>query len=292
MQKNRQSGFTVVELLVVVIVIGILAAITIVSYSGIRQRANLATLQSDLKNASTQLEVYKTTNNDSYPIDQATANLKASPSTSITYNRYSATSYCVEAINSSATYHISSTDKTITAGVCIDPDWITIGTQTWARYNLNVGTRITGTTEQANNATIEKYCYNDLESNCTTYGGLYQWDEAMQYVTTPGDQDICSAGSHIPTDAEWWILIEHLGVETAGTQLEISGSSGLNIPLAGDRNTSGVYSGLSSNAVMWTSSESSTNTRAWYHHLQSGDPTLNWNSIPKNNGFSIRCLKN
>lgn len=37
--RARQTGFTIVELLIVIVVIGILAAITIVAYNGIQQRA-------------------------------------------------------------------------------------------------------------------------------------------------------------------------------------------------------------------------------------------------------------
>lgn len=40
--KNKNSGFTIVELLIVIVVIGILAAITIVAYNGIQERARLA----------------------------------------------------------------------------------------------------------------------------------------------------------------------------------------------------------------------------------------------------------
>lgn len=54
------SAFTIVELLVVIVVIGILAAITIVSYAGISQRAVVTSLQSDLTNASQQLKLYQT----------------------------------------------------------------------------------------------------------------------------------------------------------------------------------------------------------------------------------------
>jgi len=80
---------------------------------------------------------------------------------------------------------------------------VQIGTQCWMAQNLNVGTRIDGTATQANNGTIEKYCYSDNDANCTTYGGLYQWDEMMQYTTTQGVQGICPTGWHLPVDAEW-----------------------------------------------------------------------------------------
>lgn len=46
--KQKQSGFTIVELLIVIVVIGILAAITIVAYNGIQNRSNDAAVQSDL----------------------------------------------------------------------------------------------------------------------------------------------------------------------------------------------------------------------------------------------------
>ncbi len=44
--RNKQLGFTIVELLIVIVVIAILAAITIVSYNGIQERARISTAQS------------------------------------------------------------------------------------------------------------------------------------------------------------------------------------------------------------------------------------------------------
>lgn len=56
-QLNRKQwqGFTIVELLIVVLVITILAAITIVSYNGITNSAKEATLKSDLQTASAKI---------------------------------------------------------------------------------------------------------------------------------------------------------------------------------------------------------------------------------------------
>jgi prepilin-type N-terminal cleavage/methylation domain-containing protein len=50
--KTRQLGFTIVELLIVIVVIGILASITIVSYNGIQARASDA----KIRTAATQIE--------------------------------------------------------------------------------------------------------------------------------------------------------------------------------------------------------------------------------------------
>lgn len=70
-----KPGFTIVELLVVIVVIGILATITIVAYTGITNRAIASSLQSDLANASNQLRLYNV-DNGAYP----TANQCPTPS--------------------------------------------------------------------------------------------------------------------------------------------------------------------------------------------------------------------
>ena len=53
--QTKQAGFTIVELLIVIVVIGILAAITIVSYNGIQGKANDAAVQSDLRSFGTKI---------------------------------------------------------------------------------------------------------------------------------------------------------------------------------------------------------------------------------------------
>jgi prepilin-type N-terminal cleavage/methylation domain-containing protein len=61
-QTTNRSGFTIVELLIVVVVIAILAAITIVSYNGIQQRAKLAAAKSDLATLSQAIQAAETIN--------------------------------------------------------------------------------------------------------------------------------------------------------------------------------------------------------------------------------------
>jgi prepilin-type N-terminal cleavage/methylation domain-containing protein len=73
----KKDGFTIVELLVVIVVIGVLASISIVSYAGVTQQANVAALKSDLSNSIKQLNVYRVQNVAGvYPI---TLDCSASP---------------------------------------------------------------------------------------------------------------------------------------------------------------------------------------------------------------------
>jgi prepilin-type N-terminal cleavage/methylation domain-containing protein len=57
MFNKKQTGFTIVELLIVIVVIGILAAITVVAYNGIQTRARTATITSTLVNAAKSANV-------------------------------------------------------------------------------------------------------------------------------------------------------------------------------------------------------------------------------------------
>jgi prepilin-type N-terminal cleavage/methylation domain-containing protein len=74
----RQRAFTIVELLIVITVIAILAAITVVGYNGIQDRARNAQRISDLKNTESLLEAYFA-RNGSYPAttNQPKSNWKA-----------------------------------------------------------------------------------------------------------------------------------------------------------------------------------------------------------------------
>jgi len=69
MMRNRQ-GFTLIELLIVVVIIGILAAIAIPKFSSAREKAYYSAIKSDLKNLSTQQEVYYSGGAYSYTADK------------------------------------------------------------------------------------------------------------------------------------------------------------------------------------------------------------------------------
>ncbi len=190
---------------------------------------------------------------------------------------------------------------------------VQIGTQCWMKENLNVGTSIYLTQSQTDNQVIEKYCYFDQESNCDTYGGLYQWDEAMQYVSIDGVQGICPLGWHFPTDAEWCTLIQFIdptfncstngnsGTD-AGGKMKETGTSHWLTPNTGATNSSGFtalpggrcrynqFFNLTTAAYFWSSSESTT-WWAWYISLFSFEADVYHSNTSKYNGYSVRCVK-
>lgn len=55
---KNQSGFTIVELLIVIVVIGILAALVLNTFQGVQARARDTERKTDLVSISTQLEAY------------------------------------------------------------------------------------------------------------------------------------------------------------------------------------------------------------------------------------------
>jgi len=65
--RNRESGFTLVELLIVVIILGILAAITIPMFNNVTSETREATLAADLKNMRQVISLYRVQHNDAYP---------------------------------------------------------------------------------------------------------------------------------------------------------------------------------------------------------------------------------
>ena len=176
---------------------------------------------------------------------------------------------------------------------------VQIGTQCWLKENLDVGTRIDGTQEQTNNSTIEKYCYNDSAINCTKYGGLYQWNEAMQYVRTAGARGICPSGWHIPTYAEFQTLSTTVGGDVnalkeigqgsgAGAGTNTSGFSAL---LSGYRtNYGGYFYYLGINTYFWSSTGKYT-YNAYIMYLSTYGSSIYFDYLYKEDGFSVRCVK-
>lgn len=78
LHRLKNGGFTIVELLIVIVVIGILASIVVVSYNGIQQKAQNINRLDDLDKITSLLALYAKNNNGLYPVttSNSTANWK------------------------------------------------------------------------------------------------------------------------------------------------------------------------------------------------------------------------
>ncbi len=178
---------------------------------------------------------------------------------------------------------------------------IEIGEQCWMAENLNIGTMISG--NSSNNSVIEKYCYDNSESNCDTYGGLYKWDEMMQYASDDGTQGICPEGWHLPTDTEWMMLEVEVGMSyeeatstgmrgtDEGDKLKQGGSSGFDALLGGYRNGGGNFSSLGSYSTFYTATQGIQSNMAWSRYLFNDNGQILRSGQDKSFSFSVRCLK-
>jgi uncharacterized protein (TIGR02145 family) len=167
---------------------------------------------------------------------------------------------------------------------------VQLGTQCWMQKNLNYGTSLQGTTEQTDNCINEKYCYNDNASNCTLYGGLYQWDELMAYNSTPVAQGLCPPGWHVPTQSEWNTLFTFYQQQAlAGKPLQDTIIMGFRAKESGViySNFSWSFKGFAT--IFWTSTPSGT-IKAMSHGMNLINFSVSDYLANRSNAFAVRCL--
>lgn len=194
---------------------------------------------------------------------------------------------------------------------------IQIYSQCWFSENLNVGAMIAGDTDMEDDNNIEKYCYNDEETNCDEYGGMYQWEELMQYETGAGSQGICPDGWHIPSSGEFIILSGAVDSQysygdpewysddfngfDAGLNLKSEDgwaeeekkkfdSFGFTAFAGGQRISNGYFDGLTYKASFW-SSEIDFPGASWYLSLSYLEDGVDRSSQTFSWGKSVRCIK-
>lgn len=178
---------------------------------------------------------------------------------------------------------------------------IAIGTQCWLKENLNIGTRRDGGVGQLNNGTIEKWCYDNSEDSCTKFGGLYHWNEAMQYSETVGAKGICPIGWHIPTVAEYQTLATNVDNESnslkaigqgtgSGMGTDVTGFSGL---LAGGKwyDNSGFIA-KDGWGNFWISQVGYSSIYSYTMRFENNNNTIFIESGTREEwGLSVRCIK-
>jgi uncharacterized protein (TIGR02145 family) len=189
---------------------------------------------------------------------------------------------------------------------------ILIGAQCWLKENLNLGVQIDGLSNPSDNGIVEKYCYDDLDSNCELYGGLYQFNEMMGYSTEPGSRGICPEGWHIPTDSEWCSLSLFVdnsvncntyyfsgidaGIKMKASSGWIENGNGTNetgfTALPGGVRYTSYYDGIGWASDIWTSTMTTT-PGAYYRVFGSNQDGIGrYNSaISSHHGLAVRCLR-
>ena len=68
-KRNQSRGFTLIEILIVVVILGILAAIVIPQFTNAAQDANVSSARSQLQTMRSQIELYRVQNNGAIPAD-------------------------------------------------------------------------------------------------------------------------------------------------------------------------------------------------------------------------------
>jgi uncharacterized protein (TIGR02145 family) len=195
---------------------------------------------------------------------------------------------------------------------------IQIFNQCWFKENLNVGYIRERYFPQTDNDTIEKYCYEDEPENCIKYGGLYFWDEMMNYSKKEETQGICPPGWHIPSDDEFKLLAGAVdSVYGIGDPIwnDVWFHHGSNVAYRlksetgwwqdGNGNDFYGFSALPGglrwhntnfndefiDAYFWTSTEHTYST-SWYRLIYYNDDGIYRNGdFRKITGLSIRCVK-
>ena len=354
--KNKQA-FTLIELLVVIAVIGILSTFAVVSLNNARARARDAKRVANVKQIQLALELYIQDNNIYPPsltfggslstgslVYMQTIPTAPTPPDGDCTEEQNNYSYSLTGNNSSSyaiSFCLGSGVGYISGGVITATpqginNWscgnyfmdlrddqaygtVQIGSQCFMSENLNIGTRINAINNQTNNSTIEKYCYNNNEDSCNLYGGLYQWNEAMQYISTEGSQGICPPGWHIPTFNEFEILTNYVNDQIqyrcngtnyyigkalssnsdwtatstscfSGNNQQTNNGTGFNGLPSGYRDDWGTLKSVNYYTFFWSSSLLSSNPRARSLGAQYFSYTDGSNAMSFGN--SIRCLKN
>lgn len=176
---------------------------------------------------------------------------------------------------------------------------VQIGTQCWLQQNLNIGNMIHGFEQQSNNGLVEKYCYNDDSTNCSKYGGLYQWGEVMQYVTTEGALGICPTGWHVPKRIEFQTLAITVNNDGNALRREDQGTgsgqgtnlSGFSALLNGLRYPNGAFGYLDLDFYLHSSTQMNS-TDSYRLYMNSASSNVYVDTYYKTAGFAVRCLKN
>ena len=308
-EQNTRRGFTIVELLIVIVVIGILAAIVIVAYSGITQRARVATVSSDLEGAAKQLAIDQTLNS-AYPATVAAANngagLKASAGTTYQYavnNTASPQTFCITATNGTTSYYASSTNNVPTVGACAGQGSGGVAAITNLNPNPSAETdgSLWGGFSNAGNATLsvatsggfagQNFMRLTVNTGANGGGGIYAYNipATAGTVYTGSAYARMSSTKNLFLGLEWHSQSSGLGI-SYGPSVSIGSSGWMRLSSTGTApvNTTSVTlimyvtggSGLNAGDVLDIDAAMTTVGSTLYNYADGSSPNWIWNGTP------------
>ncbi len=181
---------------------------------------------------------------------------------------------------------------------------VKIGDQWIMAQNLVFGTYIDNLFTPRNNGLCEVFAYSNIEENLSKYGGLYLWDEILNYSDREKGKGFCPSGWHLPSDDEWKQLERDMGMkpeeidttgwergESFGSTLRKQGLSGFEAGFYGFRYPYRVFSNIGTEARFWTSSMEEDGS-VWVRGLSSWTSGVFRGRVRNNYAYSVRCFKN
>ncbi|MDX2375631.1 prepilin-type N-terminal cleavage/methylation domain-containing protein [Microbacterium sp. LRZ72] len=305
----QRRGFTIVELLIVIVVIAILAAITIVAYNGIQNQAKAAAAQAAAKQALTKIQTYAVQNADQYPSDLTAAGLSNSGDTSYQYrvdNSASPKTFCLTATTEDRSYFVSTTTGRPMAGACdghavdggalitnlaTNPSFST-GSTGWSAYSSSIG-RVTSPWSADGNGSLritavgqDSFASTSFPANagesCTVTGVIRI--EAPQTGSMAGTTQqrsiflsfLNASNTHLGTGGT--DPATAMAPNSAGVyELRATGTA----PVGTERLSVRLYNGATSGSVYWDQimvAEGATH----HSYADGGSPGWIWNGSPNN----------
>ena len=207
-QTDYRRGFTIVELLIVIVVIAILAGIVIVAYNGIQQRARVAAATSAAEQASKKIAIYVASNSDQVPPDLTTAGLTSSANATYQYTPNTTVTpqnFCLTATANNVAVHVA-TGGTPTEGPCPGHP----GTQVPdlncpTGYITTPGSSLFGT----NAFCAMKYEAKNVGGIATSQASGTPWVSISQTSAMTTSAAACS-GCHLISEAEYLTIVHNV----------------------------------------------------------------------------------
>lgn len=130
-EKKEERGFTLVELLIVISIIGVLTTLLMANFIGVRQRARDAQRKSDLRQLQSAFELYRS-DQGAYPtlLPNCAPSIKSPDCLTSTYMQNVPTDPMGDSYYNSGNYYFSSNGTTYTLGACLENSSDSQGTST------------------------------------------------------------------------------------------------------------------------------------------------------------------